>query len=57
MKEEEGGEAKLYLSEQLEEVEEGSNEGELLVIRRVLSGLAAQDDWSKGRPFFIIGVS
>jgi len=34
----------LYLNEPLEEVIEGSDEGELLVVRRALSGLAAQED-------------
>ena len=32
----------LYLNEPLEEVIEGPDEGELLVVRRALSGLATQ---------------
>ena len=36
-------EKELYLNETLEEVEEGPDEGELLVVRRALSGLATQD--------------
>ena len=40
--EEEGKE--VYLNETLEEVMEGPDEGELLVIRRALSGLATQED-------------
>jgi len=44
-KEEEEGEKELALNESLEEVEEGSDEGELLVIRRALSSLASQDEF------------
>ena len=44
MEEEGEGEKELYLNEPLEEVMEGSNEGKLLVVRRVLSGLATQED-------------
>ena len=33
----------LYLNEALEEVEEGPDEGKLLVVRQDLSGLATQD--------------
>jgi len=38
--EEENG---LYMAEIMEEVEEGPDEGELLVIRRALSGIASQE--------------
>ena len=47
-KEEEEG-MEVCLAENVEEVEEGPDEGELLVIRRALSGFATQDD--KERPF------
>ena len=41
-----GGEEEkgVYMTEIMEEVEEGSDEGELLVIRRALSGIASQED-------------
>ena len=40
---EEGKEGKeVCLSEPIEEVEEGPDEGQLLVVRKVLSGLASQ---------------
>jgi len=40
------------LNEQLEEVEEGPDEGELLVVRRALSGLATQDDFEQKEVIF-----
>jgi len=42
--EEEEEEKEVYLGENMEEVEEGPDEGEMLVIRRALSGIATQDD-------------
>ena len=42
--EEEEEEKGVYMTEIMEEVEEGSNEGELLVIRIALSGIASQKD-------------
>ena len=44
MEEEGEGDKQLYLNEPLEEVIEGPVEGELLVMRRALSGLATQED-------------
>jgi len=44
VEEEEEEEKEVYLNDYVEEVEEGPNEGELLVIRSALSGLASQDD-------------
>jgi len=41
--EEEEGEKEVCLNDLVEEVEEGSDDGELLVIWRALSGLASQD--------------
>jgi len=41
--EKEGGDKGLYLNDQLKEIEKGSDEGELPVIHRALSGLATQD--------------
>ena len=41
--EEEEEEKEVYLNDYVEEVEEGPDEGELLVIRKALSGLASQD--------------
>ena len=43
MEEEGEGEKELYLNEPLEEVMEGPDEGELLLVRRALSGLATQE--------------
>jgi len=48
--EEEG--MKVCLAENVEEVEEGPNEGELLVIRRALSGFATQDDMEQREAIF-----
>ena len=48
--EEEGTE--VYLAENVEEVEEGPDEGELLVIRRALSGFATQDDMEQREAIF-----
>jgi len=52
--EEEGGEKELYLIEPLEEVEEGPDEGEVLVIRRALSGLASQGVFEQRESIFHI---
>jgi len=41
--EKEEEEKEVYLNDYVEKVEEGPDEGELLVIRRALSGLASQD--------------
>jgi len=41
--EEKEGEKEVRLNEPIEEVEEGPDEGELLVIRRALSGPVSQD--------------
>jgi len=40
------------LNKPLEEVEDGPNEGELLVIRSALSGLASQDDFKQRESIF-----
>jgi len=37
----------LYLNDNLEDVEEAPDEGELFVIRRALSGLATQDGFEQ----------
>ena len=42
----------MYFSEQLQEVEEGSNESELLMIRRALSGLVSQGDLEQKEAIF-----
>jgi len=39
------GEKELYLNESIEEVEEGPDEGEVLVVRRALSSPASQDEF------------
>jgi len=49
---EEEGEKELYLNESLGEVEEGPDEGELLVIRRAFSGLASQDEFEQRESIF-----
>jgi len=51
---EDEGKKELYLNEALEEVEEGLDEGELLVIRRALSGLASQDEFKQRESIFHI---
>jgi len=48
----EEGEKEVYLNEPIEEVEEGPNEGELLLIRRALSGLASQDEFKQRETIF-----
>ena len=48
--EEEGMEA--CLAENVEEVEEGPDEGEILVVRRALSGFATQDDMEQREAIF-----
>jgi len=50
-KEEEGGK-ELCLNETIEEVEEGPDEGELLVVRKVLSGLASQREIEQREAIF-----
>jgi len=50
--EEEGEDRELYLNDPLEEVEEGLDKGELLVIRTGLSGLATQDDFERREAIF-----
>ena len=41
---EEQGEKELFLTEELEECVEGPDDGEMLVVRRALSGLAAPEN-------------
>ena len=41
---EEGADKELFLIEELEEYEEGPNEGETLVVRKALSGLTAPEN-------------
>ena len=50
--EEEEDEREVFLGENLEEVEEGPDEGEMLVIRRALSGFATQDDMEQREAIF-----
>jgi len=50
--EEEEKEKEVYLNDYVEEVEEGPDEGELLVIRRALSGLASQDGLDQRETIF-----
>ena len=50
--EEEEGEKELFLNESLEEVEEGLDEGEMLVIRRALSVIASQEDLEQRENIF-----
>ena len=53
LEEEEKEEGKeVYLGENIEEVEEGPDEGEMLVIRRALSGFAIQDDMKQREAIF-----
>jgi len=52
MGEEEEGERDLLMTEALEEVEEGPNEGEMLVIRCALSGLASQNELEQRENIF-----
>jgi len=42
----------VWLAENIEEVEEGSDEAELLVVRRVLSRFATQDDMEQREAIF-----
>ena len=42
----------VCLAKNVEEVEEGSDEGELLVIRKALSGFAIQDDMEQREVIF-----
>ena len=46
------GEKELLLTQALEEVEEEPDEGEMLVIRRALSGIASQQDMEKMENIF-----
>lgn len=41
---EEGWEKELFLAEELEECEEGPDDGEMLVVRRALNGFAVPKD-------------
>jgi len=50
--EEEEGEKEVCLNEFIEEVEEGLDEGELLVIQRGLSGLVSQDEFEQRETIF-----
>ena len=42
----------VYMTKIMEEVEEGSDEGELLVIRRALSGIASHEDMEQSECIF-----
>jgi len=44
LEEKEEEEKEVYLGENMKQVEEGPDEGEMLVIRKALSGFATQDD-------------
>jgi len=50
--EEDEGDKEVYLNEPMKEVEEGRNEGELLVTRRALSGLPSQDEFEQRETIF-----
>ena len=50
--EEEKEEKGVYLGDNMEEVEEGPDEGEMLVIRRALSGFSTQDDMDQREAIF-----
>ena len=50
--EEEEEEKELHLGDHMEEVEEGPDEGEMLVIRRALSGFADQEDTDQREAIF-----
>ena len=50
--EEEEGEKEVCLNDFVEEVEEGLDDGELLVIRRALSGLTSQDGLKQRETIF-----
>ena len=50
--ENDGEERELLMTEGLEEVEEGPDEGEMLVIRRALSGIASQNDMEQRENIF-----
>ena len=52
LEEEEEEEKEVYLGDPMEEVEEGPDEGEMLVIRRALSGFAAQEDMDQREAIF-----
>jgi len=52
LEEEEEGEKEVCLNEFIEEVEEGPDDGELLVIRRALSGLASHDGLEQRETIF-----
>jgi len=50
--EEEEDEREVFLGENIEEIEAGPDEGEMLVIRRALSGFATQDDMDQREAIF-----
>jgi len=50
--EEEEEEKEVYLGDHIEEVEEGPDEDEMLVIRRALSGFADQEDTDQREAIF-----
>jgi len=50
--EEEEGEKEVYLNEPIQDTKEGPDEGELLVIRMALSGLASQDEFKQRETIF-----
>ena len=52
LEEEEEEEKEVYLGENMEEVDEGPDEGETLVIRRALSGFTTQDDMEQREAIF-----
>ena len=52
LEEEEEEEKEVYLGDNIEEVEEGPDEGEMLVIRRALSGFADQEDMDQREVIF-----
>ena len=52
LEEEEEEEKVVYLGDPMEEVEEGPDEGEMLVIRRALSGFATQEDTDQREAIF-----
>jgi len=52
LEEEEEEEKEVYLGDQMEEVEEGPGECEMLVIRRALSGFADHEDTDQGEAIF-----
>jgi len=51
---EEEGEKELFLTKELTEYEEGQDDGEIAVVRRALSGLAAPENHKKRGLFFTL---